>query len=208
MGYSYSYNGGYKVEGYGMNPALADARSKTDKDIAGLISSQEQNKVRVFAYTNAEQIEIADGETKGVIFYHILATKPTQFVFQAEVKHLAESTETVAADTYTNTDLTISAVENLNGDDLVYLTAAVTDKDGILCPHASNRITFSVAGAGELLTTDAGDQRETESFARPDKKALAGYCVACVRSLTNAGEISVTAEAEGLKSTHSVILSK
>lgn len=149
MGYSYSYNGGYKVEGYGMNPALADARSKTDKDIAGLISSQEQNKVRVFAYTNAEQIEIADGETKGVIFYHIVATKPTQFVFQAEIKHLAETTETVAADTYTNTDLIISAVENLNGDDLVYLPIE-TEQDGERLLHLTNTLR---TGAGGIIFT-------------------------------------------------------
>ncbi len=86
-----------------------------------------------------------------------------------------------------------------DGDDLVYVTAAVVDEAGTVCPYADNRVTFAVEGIGELLTTDAGDQRETESFARPDKKALAGYVVACVRSvLGETGELTITATAEGL----------
>jgi hypothetical protein len=65
--------------------------------------------------------------------------------------------------------------------------------------RAGHRITFTTEGAGELLTTDSGDQRETESFARPDKKALAGYTVACIRSLRDVcGSLTVSATAEGL----------
>ena len=86
-----------------------------------------------------------------------------------------------------------------DGDDLVYITAAIVDADGVVCPLADNRITFAVEGAGELLTTDSGDQRETESFARPDKKALAGYTVACVRSVLDlTGKLTVSASADGL----------
>jgi beta-galactosidase len=86
-----------------------------------------------------------------------------------------------------------------DGDDLVYITAAVVDAQGVVCPHADHRITFTTRGAGELLTTDSGDQRETESFARPDKKALTGYTVACIRSLRDVcGSLTVAAAAEGL----------
>ena len=87
-----------------------------------------------------------------------------------------------------------------DGDDLVYVTAAIADRDGVVCPLADNRLTFTVAGAGELLTTDAGDQRETESFVRPDKKALTGYLVGCVRSLRGqSGELTVSVTGEGLQ---------
>jgi len=86
-----------------------------------------------------------------------------------------------------------------DGEDLVFVTAAVVDAAGTVCPHADNRIIFSAEGAGEFLTTDSGDQRETESFVRPDKKALAGYTVGCFRSLPGkTGKLTVTAEAEGL----------
>ena len=87
-----------------------------------------------------------------------------------------------------------------DGRDLVYVTAAIADSNGIVCPHASHRLTFSVEGAGELLTTDAGDQREVESFARADKKALAGYLVGCIRSLPDHGtSINIMVTGDGLK---------
>ncbi len=97
----------------------------------------------------------------------------------------------------------LSADKNViraDGDDLVYVTATVVDENGNICPHADNRLYFSVTGEGELLTTDNGDQRETEAFARSDKKVLAGIVVACVRSVLNRpGKLKLTATAEGLK---------
>ena len=86
-----------------------------------------------------------------------------------------------------------------DGDDLVYVKAAIVDENGALCPLASDRLFFSVDGAGELLTTDSGDQRETESFARPDKKALAGTSVACIRSVIgHPGDIRISVSADRL----------
>ncbi len=88
-----------------------------------------------------------------------------------------------------------------NGDDLVYITASIVDQYGNLCPNADNRLYFTVTGVGELLTTDNGDQRETESFARHDKKALAGKVVACARTLLNQpGKMKITATAANLVS--------
>ncbi len=85
-----------------------------------------------------------------------------------------------------------------DGDDLVYVTAAVVDENGTVCPHSDARIFFGCEGA-ELLTTDNGDQREVESFARADKRCLAGKVVACVRSiLGEAGVITISAKSDGL----------
>lgn len=91
-------------------------------------------------------------------------------------------------------------VIDADGDDLVYITASIVDKDGTLCPTADNRLTFSVKGEGELLTTDAGDHRETEPFTRHDKRALSGMLVGCVRSTLEGGVVTVTCEGEGLLS--------
>lgn len=92
-----------------------------------------------------------------------------------------------------------------DGEDLVYVVASVTDKAGTVCPHADNRLTFKVTGAGELLTTDAGDQRETESFARADKKALAGYLVGCIRALDVPGDVRIAVSCEELGSAEIVV---
>ena len=86
-----------------------------------------------------------------------------------------------------------------DGDDLVYITASVVDENGTVCPLADNRLFFSVYGNGELLTTDNGDQRETESFARHDKKVLAGKVVACVRSIKDQpGKLTLKVIADGI----------
>ncbi|MBO5358643.1 MAG: DUF4982 domain-containing protein [Clostridia bacterium] len=86
-----------------------------------------------------------------------------------------------------------------DGEDINYITAEIVDKEGNLCPNADNRITFTATGA-EVYATDAGDQRETETFLRSDKKAMSGMLVAVIRSTETAGEVTVTATADGLKS--------
>lgn len=87
---------------------------------------------------------------------------------------------------------------NADGEALNYVTASIVDKDGNLCPNAANRLTFAASGAVSVYATDAGDQRETETFLRPDKKALSGMLVACLRSNGKKGTASVSCSAEGL----------
>ena len=85
-----------------------------------------------------------------------------------------------------------------DGEALNYVTARILDKDGNPCPKANNRLTFSAEGSATVYTTDAGDQRETESFLRPDKKALSGMLVCCLRSNGNKGKATVFCSAYGL----------
>ncbi len=125
------------------------------------------------------------GEVKVVAYDDEGSAVMEKSVFTAGKPHhiaLSADRDTIAAD----------------GEDLVYVTASVVDEAGSVCPHSDARLFFTAEG-GELLTTDNGDQRETESFARPDKKCLAGYVVACVRSIRGeAGTITLTAKGEGL----------
>lgn len=87
---------------------------------------------------------------------------------------------------------------NADKEALNYITAEIVDKNGILCPNACNRLTFECEGAAEVFATDAGDQRETETFLRADKKALSGMLVCCVRSNRKKGTATVLCSAEGL----------
>lgn len=83
-------------------------------------------------------------------------------------------------------------------ESLNYITASIVDKDGNLCPNANNRLTFSAEGAAFVYATDAGDQRETETFLRADKKALSGMLVCCVRNNGSQGKTVVSCSADGL----------
>lgn len=87
-----------------------------------------------------------------------------------------------------------------DGESLNYITARIVDENGVLCPNATDRLTFSANGAAYVYTTDAGDQRETETFLRPDKKALSGMLVACLRNNGSAGTVTVSCSAETLES--------
>lgn len=82
---------------------------------------------------------------------------------------------------------------------LNYVTAVIVDKDGNVCPHAAHRLTFSVKGPAVVYATDAGDQREVETFLRADKKALSGMLVGCIRSNGECGSVEVTCTGEGLQ---------
>lgn len=63
MSYTYALTN-YSFEGYGDNPALANGRSKTDKNIAGLMQSTTDNEVTYYTFTNLEEINIEpDTET-------------------------------------------------------------------------------------------------------------------------------------------------
>lgn len=85
-----------------------------------------------------------------------------------------------------------------DGESLNYVTAKVVDKNGNLCPGADNRLTFCAVGPAVVYATDAGDQRETETFLRPDKKALSGMLVCCLRNDGNKGKVEVVCSADGL----------
>lgn len=147
MAFVYSYNRGYSVEGYGSNPDLANAKSKTDKDIAGLSSQLDAAKIAHFTYTNASGITIADGASDTVVYYHIVAKSATWFAFECEIKHTAETTEVVSGDDYEENDLVVTATVSINGTPRTY-QPVITEQDGETLIHLSGSFN---AGAGALV---------------------------------------------------------
>ena len=86
-----------------------------------------------------------------------------------------------------------------DGKDLSYITVKVVDKDGNLCPDASDVLNFKVSGAGKFKVTANGDAASLESFQQPHMKAFKGMLVATVQSGTNAGKITLAVSGKGLK---------
>lgn len=58
MKLDYSYRRGVTMEGFGKNPALIGAQSKTDKNIEGLLSQSTENQNVFLKYANAESIHM------------------------------------------------------------------------------------------------------------------------------------------------------
>lgn len=77
-------NGKQKTKCVGKNPRLAGAKSKNDKNIAGLQSSMNENKLSIYTYVNALKIN-AGAEKTSIINIEFASGDETNAEFHAEV---------------------------------------------------------------------------------------------------------------------------
>lgn len=92
-----------------------------------------------------------------------------------------------------------SYIEN-NWDDVVYVTAMVTDETGLPCLNATDKIKFSTDGAGFIAAVDNADLSNSDSYLSKERWAYKGKCIAIIKANANMGVIKITAGADGLKS--------
>jgi beta-galactosidase len=83
-------------------------------------------------------------------------------------------------------------------DDVAFVTATITDPNGIPVPSASDLISFKIAGPGDIAAVDSGDNASTEPFQASSRRAYQGRCNAMVKARAAKGKIVVTASAPGL----------
>lgn len=86
-----------------------------------------------------------------------------------------------------------------DGNDLSYITASIVDKEGNLCPDASNELNFEVTGAGKFKVVANGDAANLELFHLPHMQAFKGMLVTTVQSSAVAGKMNLTVSTKGLK---------
>ena len=77
-------NGKQTIKCVGKNPRLASAKSKNDKNIAGLESSMNENKLSIYTYVNALKIGIG-AEKTSIINIEFASGDETNAEFHAEV---------------------------------------------------------------------------------------------------------------------------
>ena len=109
MMYDYTFNGGYKITGFGSDPALASAKSKTDKNLEGLRNSVSSSDILFFNYENASALQLGDGDSKAIIDIRFTSSVSIGVLFQAEVLLEATATEedVIASIEYTLNEVTI-----------------------------------------------------------------------------------------------------
>lgn len=86
-----------------------------------------------------------------------------------------------------------------NGEDLCYITVSVVDKNGILCPTATNQLTFKVDGEGTFRAACNGDATSVELFHLPTMKLFSGKLVVLIQSTEATGNIELSVSGKGLK---------
>ncbi len=86
-----------------------------------------------------------------------------------------------------------------DGEDLIYFTVQVADKDGNIVPTDSRRVKFNVKGAGSFEATANGDPTCILPFQNPEMDLFSGAATATVRRASTPGTLTFTATAPGLK---------
>ncbi|MDI3322726.1 beta-galactosidase GalB [Pinibacter soli] len=86
-----------------------------------------------------------------------------------------------------------------DGEDLIFVTISVTDKNGAMVPTANNIISCKVEGPGEIVATDNGDATCLIGFTNPVRPAFNGLMLAIVKAKANqSGKLKLIVESEGL----------
>ena len=88
---------------------------------------------------------------------------------------------------------------NADGEDLVYITVQVADKDGNIVPTDERAVKFSTKGAGKFRATANGDPTSLRLFHLPEMDLFSGAATAIVQASDTPGQVTFTATAKGVK---------
>ena len=86
-----------------------------------------------------------------------------------------------------------------NGDDLLYVTVQIADKDGNIVPDETRRVKYTVSGAGKFEATANGDPTGLLPFQNPEMDLFSGAATAIVRSGEQPGNVTLKVTAKGVK---------
>ena len=83
--YSYNVHNNYSCEGVGKNPDVANARSKTDKNLTGLMSQINGKEFQYYIYRNLEAINIGNTQEREIVDIRFTSLVATVVIFEAEI---------------------------------------------------------------------------------------------------------------------------
>lgn len=153
--YSYNLHNNYTAEGVGKNPDVANAKSKTDKQIQGLLNNKNQNEIQYYFFTNSDEIVVGDTKTKQIIDVRFASLKATIVMFHAEI--LLDADSTVSGIDYNDIKGTVSYFVNYT-EELRHPVETWVDGEHIL--HLQYHININDAELTKLvvtLTANGGD---------------------------------------------------
>ena len=127
------------MAGYGNDPALANARSKVDKNLAGLLGQTDEKTFRYYTYVNASAISNIDAE-RTVAGFHFATVEETTVTMWHEIQ---------ADFTLDNEDTPMQVIVHyyLNGVEEAYTPIMTIGEDGI---HTLNYNYFLTGIAGGM----------------------------------------------------------
>ena len=94
---------------------------------------------------------------------------------------------------------------NAKFGDLSYITVEVVDAEGNVVHNANTNIYFTASGAGSVLAVGSGNPVSEEMYVGNQRRVYQGRAMVVVRASGEAGNIVLTASAEGIPATSVVI---
>ena len=85
-----------------------------------------------------------------------------------------------------------------DGQDLIYVTVEILDRDGLVCPDAAIPLTATVKGSGSLLSFASADLKDTDVYTDAHCTTWKGRALLAVRSSAKSGTVSLTVKGDGL----------
>lgn len=170
----------------------------------------------VFVYTNFPKAELfVNGKSQGMreknksnvieryrLMWNDVVYEPGEIrvvAYDADGKPAAEKTVRTAGKAHSLV-LTPNRTEiAADGDELVYFTVSVVDKDGNPVPTDSRMVNFKVEGAGTFEATANGDPTCLLPFQKPQMQLFSGAATAIARSARTPGKLTLRATARGLR---------
>jgi beta-galactosidase len=95
-----------------------------------------------------------------------------------------------------------------NGEDVVFCTVGVEDKEGRVVPTTDQVVTFTVTGPGRLMGVGNGDPTSHDSDLGPVRHAFSGLCMGIVQGSKDAGEIRIEVTSPGLSAASTAVEAK
>lgn len=128
------------LEGYGENPALSDARSKTDKEISGLLQRQSENEVVIHTFENSQAFTLGDDDPIEVVKIRFATINPKIVNIWHEIEL------NVTADPDGNGVVTCQAYFYIDGTLVTYSPITTWNNDGYHLLHLMYFIRELVGG--------------------------------------------------------------
>lgn len=86
-----------------------------------------------------------------------------------------------------------------DGRDLSFITVEILDKDGNLCPNASNLVNFAIEGNATIAGVDNGSPISLERFKDNKRHAFYGKCLVVLQNNGTQGKATLKATSNGLQ---------
>ena len=173
---------------------------------------KEGEVIPVHVYTNCDKVElIVNGKSKGVLEradkqYRLrwddVVYEPGKVEAIGWKDGVKVATETVKTARKPR-KIKMELEKGFGEGDLFFVDVKITDKKGNFAPKASDELTFSVKGPGEILAVDAGDPTCLTPFHSDTIKAFNGLASVIIKVKPGErGKIVVKATSNGLKKGH------